>query len=152
MSINNHHTILLVEDNPEDYEATKRALRKAGLANPLFRCEDGDQALDYLFRRGRYSDPATSPRPAIMLLDLNMPGTDGYEVLRQIKLDEDLKAIPVIVLTTSSDERDIEVCYRSGANSFVTKPVELDGLFKAIQRLKDFWFELAVYPKTTETT
>ena len=152
MSICQNRTILLVEDNPEDYEATKRALRKAGLANPLVRCEDGDQALDYLFRRGRYSDPATSPRPAIMLLDLNMPGTDGYEVLRQIKLDADLKSIPVIVLTTSSDERDIEVCYRSGANSFVTKPVEVDGLFKAVQRLKDFWFELAVYPKTTETT
>lgn len=150
MSIGNHRTILLVEDNPEDYEATKRALRKAGLGNPLMRCEDGDQALDYLFRRGAYSDPATAPRPAIILLDLNMPGTDGYEVLRQIKLDDDLKAIPVIVLTTSSDERDIEVCYRAGANSFVTKPVSLDGLFQSIQRLKDFWFEIAVYPKTHE--
>ena len=151
MTLSNHRTILLVEDNPEDYEATRRALRKAGLANPLVRCEDGDQALDYLFRRGAYADPASSLRPAIILLDLNMPGTDGYEVLRQIKLDEELKTIPVIVLTTSDDERDIELCYRSGANSFVTKPVDLDGLFKAIQRLKEFWFEIAVYPKTPET-
>jgi len=150
MSLGNHRTILLVEDNPEDYEATQRALRKAGLANPLVRCEDGDQALNYLFQRGPFADPASAPRPAIILLDLNMPGTDGYEVLRQIKLDDVLKSIPVIVLTTSDDERDIEVCYQRGANSFVTKPVALDGLFHAIQRLKDFWFEIAVYPKTLE--
>lgn len=147
MSLGNHRTILLVEDSPEDYEATCRALRKAGLANPLVRCEDGDQALNYLFRRGVFTDPATAPRPAFILLDLNMPGTDGYEVLRQIKLDDDLKMIPVIVLTSSDDERDIEVCFRAGANSFVTKPVSLDGLFQAIQRLKEFWIEIAVYPK-----
>ncbi len=148
MSLSNHRTILLVEDSPEDYEATHRALRKAGLANPLVRCEDGDQALNYLFRRGVFTEPAAAPRPALILLDLNMPGTDGYEVLRQIKLDDDLKMIPVIVLTSSDDERDIEVCFRAGANSFVTKPVSLNGLFQAIQRLKEFWIEIAVYPKS----
>ena len=147
MSLGNHRTILLVEDSPEDYEATVRALRRAGLHNPLFRCEDGGQALDFLFQRGAFADPAVAPRPAIILLDLNLPGTDGHEVLRQIKADQHLKTIPVIVLTTSDDERDIQACYRAGANSFVTKPVGLDGLFQAIQRLKDFWFEIVVYPK-----
>ena len=147
MSLGNHRTILLVEDSPEDYEATVRALRRAGLHNPLFRCEDGKQALDFLYQRDEFADPAVAPRPAIILLDLNMPGTDGHEVLRQVKADERLKTIPVIVLTTSDDERDIQACYRAGANSFVTKPVTFEGLVQSIQRLKDFWIEIAVYPK-----
>ncbi len=152
MSLGNHCTILLVEDSPEDYEATVRALRRAGLRNPLFRCEDGRQALDFLFQRGAFSDPAVAPRPAIILLDLNMPGTDGHEVLRQVKADEHLKSIPVIVLTTSDDERDIQACYQKGANSFVTKPVTFDGLVQAIQRLTDFWIEIVVYPKVSDET
>jgi len=107
--------ILLVEDSPEDFEATQRAFRKSGLKNPLVRCEDGDQALDYLYRRGEYADPARSPRPGVVLLDLNLPGTDGRQVLSEIKGDERLRDIPVVVLTTSADERDITACYRAGA-------------------------------------
>jgi len=139
--------ILLVEDSPEDYEATVRALKTAGLANPLYRCEDGDEALDFLFRRGTYTDPRTAPRPGIILLDLNLPGTDGREVLAAIKADEDLRSIPVIVLTTSTDERDIEMCYRYGANSYVKKPVDLAGFLHAIHRLRDYWFEVVILPK-----
>lgn len=152
MSLGNHRTILLVEDSPEDYEATVRALRRAGLHNPLFRCEDGQQALDFLYQRGEFADPALAPRPAIILLDLNLPGTDGHEVLRQVKGDERLKSIPVIVLTTSDDERDIQACYQKGANSYVTKPVSFEGLVQAIQRLKDFWIEIVVYPKGSDAT
>lgn len=139
--------ILLVEDSPEEYEATVRALKKAGLANPLYRCEDGDEALDFLFQRGAFADPTTAPRPGIILLDLNLPGTDGREVLAEVKADEDLQLIPVIVLTTSTDERDIELCYRYGANSYVKKPVDLEGFLKAIQRLRDYWFEVVILPK-----
>ena len=127
MSLSNHCTILLVEDSPEDYEATVRALRRAGLHNPLFRCEDGDQALDFLFQRGVFADPAVAPRPAIILLDLNMPGTDGHEVLRQLKADEHLKTIPVIVLTTSDDERDIQAGRAAGMKTIAVRYGYLNG-------------------------
>lgn len=139
--------ILLVEDSPEDFETTQRAFRRSGLKNPIYRCSDGDEALDFLFRRGRFSDPDKAPQPGVILLDLNLPGTDGREVLSEIKKDARLKQIPVIVLTTSKDERDIEGCYRCGANSYIQKPVDLDGFMKAIERLNDYWFEVVILPK-----
>jgi CheY-like chemotaxis protein len=139
--------ILLVEDSPEDFEATERAFRKSGLKNPIYRCSDGDEALDYLYRRGAYTDPARSPRPGIILLDLNLPGTDGREVLEAVKKDDSLKLIPVIVLTTSADERDVEACYLAGANSYIQKPVDLDGFMKAIEHLNGFWFEVVILPR-----
>ena len=142
--------ILLVEDSDEDYEATIRAFKRSQFANPINRCADGDDALDYLHHRGKYSQLEKAPRPSVILLDLNLPGTDGRDVLTEIKSDENLKSIPVIVLTTSSDRRDIESCYRAGANSYVQKPVDLDGFMRAIQRLKDFWFHVVLLPKNTE--
>jgi CheY-like chemotaxis protein len=141
--------ILLVEDSPEDFETTERAFRRSGLKNPIFRCADGDEALDYLHHRGRYSEPENAPRPGVILLDLNLPGTDGREVLSEIKNDPQLKQIPVIVLTTSKDERDVEACYRCGANSYVQKPVDLDGFMKAIERLNDYWFEVVILPRSS---
>jgi CheY-like chemotaxis protein len=140
-------TILLVEDSPEDYELTIRGLGRAGLNNPIHRCADGDEALDYLFRRGVYEDPAQSPRPGVILLDLNLPGTDGREVLRELKNDPTLRTIPVIVLTTSNDERDVDACYRAGANSYIQKPVNIERFFQAIQRLTDYWFEVVILPR-----
>lgn len=139
--------ILLVEDSPEDYEATVRAFKRSGLKNPIFRCEDGDNALDFLHRRGRYENPEESPRPGVILLDLNLPGTDGREVLTEIKQDEELKQIPVIVLTTSNDARDVDSCYQAGANSYIQKPVDMDGFIRAIERLKGYWFEVVVLPQ-----
>jgi CheY-like chemotaxis protein len=139
--------ILLVEDSPEDFEATQRAFQRSGLKNPLLRCEDGDEALDYLHRRGEYADPARSPRPGVILLDLNLPGTDGRQVLSEVKNDESLRDIPVVVLTTSADERDITACYRAGANSYIQKPVDIDGFMKAIERLNGYWFEVVILPK-----
>lgn len=136
--------ILLVEDSPEDFEATQRAFRRSGLKNPIVRCEDGEEALDYLYRRGRYTDAA---RPGVILLDLNLPGTDGRQVLTEIKKDDCLKQIPVVVLTTSADERDISACYRAGANSYIQKPVDIDGFVKAIERLNGYWFEVVILPK-----
>jgi two-component system response regulator len=148
--VQQHQPILLVEDSAEDVEATIRALRKAGLANPIHHCQDGEEALDYLKRRGKYADARTSPRPGVVLLDLNLPGTDGRQVLAEAKADPQLKRIPVIILTTSSDERDIRRCYEMGANSYVNKPVDLDGFLKAIQRLSDYWFEVVILPKSAE--
>jgi len=139
--------ILLVEDSPEDFEATVRAFNRSGLRNPIVRCEDGDAALDYLFRRGRHANPETAPRPGVILLDLNLPGTDGREVLQEIKRHEHLRHIPVIVLTTSTDERDVEACYQAGANSYIQKPVDMDGFIRAIERLNGYWFEVVVLPR-----
>ncbi len=139
--------ILLVEDSPEDYEATVRAFNRSGLKNPIIRCEDGDEALDYLFRRGRHADAQESPRPGVILLDLNLPGTDGREVLQEIKRHEQLRQIPVIVLTTSTDERDVDACYQAGANSYIQKPVDIDGFIRAIERLNGYWFEVVVLPR-----
>ena len=147
MSVKQNQAILIVEDSPEDYEATVRAFRKAGLANSIMRCENGEEALDYLYRRGVYADPEKSPRPGIILLDLNMPGLDGRGLLTIIKNDNNLKKIPVVVLTTSSDERDIDKCYEEGANSYINKPVDLNGLMIAIQRLRDYWFEIVILPR-----
>lgn len=139
--------ILLVEDSPEDVETTRRAFQRSGLRNPVFHCATGDEALDYLYRRGAYADPASSPRPGVVLLDLNLPGTDGREVLEEIKGHEELKQIPVVVLTTSSDDRDISACYRAGANSYIQKPVDVDGFMQAIERLNGYWFEVVILPR-----
>lgn len=147
MSISSRQPILMVEDSPEDFHATMRAFRKAGLMNPVIRCEDGEEALDYLFGRGRFAPPAKAPRPGIVLLDLNLPGTDGHEVLETIKKDTQLRKIPVVVLTTSCEECDIERCYSAGASSYICKPVDLNGLMEAVQRMKEYWFEIVVIPK-----
>jgi two-component system, response regulator len=143
------HPILLVEDSAEDAEATLRAFKKARLANPVYRVSDGDEALDYLFRRRAYVDEAKAPEPSIVLLDLNLPGTDGREVLAEIKKAEWLRRIPVIVLTTSSDQEDIDACYAMGANSYIKKPVDTHGFLRAVQQLKDYWFEVVILPVRT---
>ena len=139
-------TILVVDDSDDDFAATKRAFARAGVGNPIERCADGDAALDYLHRRNGYADPARSPRPGIILLDLNLPATDGREVLRQVKSDPDLKRIPVVVLTTSRAERDIQACYAAGANSYVQKPVDLARFVEAVAKLKQYWFQLVILP------
>ena len=144
---NMSQTILIVEDSDDDYLATVRAFKKANLLNPVQRCTNGDQALDYLLQRGEFSGPDKAPRPNIILLDLNLPGTDGKEVLRTIKTDPNLQKIPVIVLTTSSAEQDIEQCYAAGANSYVQKPVDLVWFIQSVARLTDYWFNVSILPK-----
>ena len=147
MSGSESQTILIVEDSDDDYMATVRAFMKANLINPVRRCTNGDQAIDYLLQRGEFSGPGKAPRPNIILLDLNLPGTDGREVLRIVKADPDLQNIPVIVLTTSNAERDIEQCYEAGANSYVQKPVDLAGFIQSVARITDYWFNIAILPK-----
>ena len=141
MKISPRHPILMIEDSPEDYQATVRSFRKANVENPIFRCADGEEALDFLYRRGPFADTVRAPRPALILLDLNMPGTDGREVLAEIKTNASLRLIPVLILTTSAHDLDIEQCYRAGANSYIQKPVEVAEFFAAIVRIKEYWID-----------
>lgn len=142
-------TILIVDDSDDDYDATMRALQKHdNLKNPLYRCEDGRAALDYLFQRNGYAAAGAAPRPGLILLDLNMPGIDGRKVLAEIKGHSSLRSIPVVVMTHSEDDRDIKSCYEMGANTYIKKPLNWTGFFEAMQRLKEYWFEIAILPRS----
>lgn len=139
------HTILVVEDSDEQFTAVLRAFKKSEIVNPVTRCTDGDEALDYLFRVGRHAGDDAFP-PAVILLDLNLPGTDGRDVLQRIKADPELRKIPVVVLTTSSSPGDIQFCYRGGASSYIIKPIRFDEFLKKIRTLKEYWFETVALP------
>jgi CheY-like chemotaxis protein len=130
--------ILLVEDNPKDLELTLLALEKSNLANEVVTVRDGKEALDYLFRRGQYQDRAVG-NPAVILLDLKLPKVDGLQVLEKVKSEPDLQAIPVVMLTTSREERDLVTSYKLGVNAFVVKPVAFKEFIDAIQDLGVFW-------------
>lgn len=134
--------ILLVEDNPEDAELTIRALKKNNVLNPLLHVKDGEEALAFIFGTGKYANRNLAIRPHLILLDLNMPKVNGMEVLQKIKSDERTKAIPVVILTSSKEEPDIETCYKLGANSFIVKPVGFENFTKAITELGFYWLLL----------
>ena len=138
--------ILLVEDSVADQRLIARAVRNTDLEAELFTVDDGEQAMAYLQRRGRYQDPASSPRPDIVLLDINMPKKDGKQVLREIRDDDSLHNLPVIMLTTSNQERDIIDSYNLGVNAYITKPTELASFVDTVQTLELFWFKLAELP------
>ena len=142
--------ILLAEDDPGDQELTRRALEQSRIRNDLYIVEDGEEALDYLLRRGKYEDPASSPKPDLMLLDLNMPKMDGKQLLKQMRADPNLRRIPVVALTTSKQESDIIRTYDLGANSYIVKPVDMDQFINAIKVLKDYWFQIVVLPPRGE--
>jgi CheY-like chemotaxis protein len=139
-------TILLADDDEEDRMLTAGALEESRVVNDLRFVEDGDELLDYLYQRGKYSDPSSSPPPGLILLDLNMPRKDGREALREIKADPDLRRIPIVVLTTSKAEEDIYRTYDLGANSFVTKPVSFDGLVNVMRDIGRYWIEIVELP------
>ncbi|HEY9856448.1 MAG TPA: response regulator [Stenomitos sp.] len=131
--------LLLVEDNPNDAELTLRALKRNHLANHMVWVKDGVEALDFLFARGTYANRAQCERPKVILLDLRMPKLDGIEVLTAIKQDERTCDIPVVVLTSSNEDKDIETCYRLGVNSFVSKPVVFEDFIKTVTQLGFYW-------------
>ena len=137
--------ILLVEDNPKDLELTLLALEKCNLANEVVTMRDGAEALDYLFRRGPCADRPPG-NPALMRLDVKLPKVDGIEVLEQMRADEGLRAIPVVMLTTSSEEQDILRSYKFGANAYVVKPVVFQDFIDAIRALGAFWAVLNAPP------
>ena len=139
-------TILMADDDPDDRLLAAEAMRESRVANDLRFVEDGEQLLDYLNRRGRWADPAQSPRPGLVLLDLNMPRMDGREALAAIKADPALRRIPIVVLTTSRAEADVLRSYDLGANSFITKPVTFGGLVDAMRVLGRSWIEIVELP------
>ncbi|AHJ98858.1 response regulator [Hymenobacter swuensis] len=137
--------ILVVEDSTEDFTALGRAFRKHALQNPVLRCTDGDQALEYLQGYGRNIKwPAVLP--AIILLDLNMPGTDGRAVLDVVKHDDALNTIPIIIFSTSSNSKDIEECYRLGANSYLTKPIDYAAMEEKVRLIVQYWLSAVELP------
>jgi two-component system, response regulator len=131
--------ILLVEDNPADAEMTLRALRRNNLANKVHWVKDGEQALEFLFRTGAYAarDPATVPK--LVMLDIKMPKVDGIEVLRRIKADESTRTIPVVVMTSSNEERDVVESYRLGVNSYIVKPVQFEAFLETVAKIGLYW-------------
>jgi CheY-like chemotaxis protein len=136
----------MAEDDPGDQELTRRALQDDVLRVDLRIVEDGEEALDYLHRRGRYADPGAAPRPDLFLLDLNMPRMGGREVLAHLKQDPSLCRIPVVVLTTSNQEIDIVKSYSLGCNSYIRKPVDLEQFAAVIRSLENYWFEVVTLP------
>ncbi|HEY5994107.1 MAG TPA: response regulator [Gallionellaceae bacterium] len=131
--------ILLVEDNPTDAELAMRALKKSNLANKLVWVKDGAEALDFVFATGAYANRSGKSEPKVILLDLRLPKVDGMEVLRRIKSDERTRSIPVVVLTSSKEDRDVAESYRLGVNSFISKPVEFDEFAKVVSELGLYW-------------
>ncbi len=134
--------ILLVEDNPHDVEMTLRALKKHNLANKVHVVRDGAEALDYVFATGIYAERNINDHPKVILLDLKLPKVDGMEVLRRIRADEHTKCIPVVVLTSSQEERDIVESYKLGVNSYIVKPVDFDKFLGTVQELGLYWLLL----------
>jgi two-component system response regulator len=141
--------VLLVEDNEDDYEAAVRSLKKNHFVNPVQWCKNGQDGIDYLRHAGAYANN-NDPVPGLILLDLNMPGIDGRGMLKMIKEDQKLCTIPVVVLTTSSDTKDVEQCYQLGANTYIQKPVSFEGLVGAIRTMKEYWFGIALLPNTKQ--
>jgi CheY-like chemotaxis protein len=139
-------TILMADDDADDRMMTREAFEESHLANDLRFVTDGEELMDNLKRRGKYRDPTTSPRPGLILLDLNMPRKDGREALAEIKADPELKHIPVIIMTTSKAEEDIYRTYNLGAASYITKPVTFERLVEVVRTLGKYWLEIVELP------
>jgi CheY-like chemotaxis protein len=135
--------ILLVEDNPGDVDLAREAMENGKVRNTLHVVGDGEAAMAFLRRKGEYAD---APRPDLVLLDLNLPKKDGQEVLAEIKSDDNLKCIPVVILTTSKSEEDISKSYNLHANCYITKPIDLRRFIEAVQAIEEFWFTIVKLP------
>jgi CheY-like chemotaxis protein len=142
--------ILVADDDEDDRLMARDALEEARLANELRFVEDGEELLEYLRHQGRYAEPGSSPRPGLILLDLNMPRKDGREAIRDIKADPELRQIPVVVLTTSKADEDIQRTYDLGVNSFITKPVSFGSLVEIMRTLGKYWFQIVELPPERE--
>ncbi len=133
----------MVEDNLDDILITQRAMAKGHIRNKLYVTHDGEEAMDFLKKQGKYKD---APTPTLVLLDLNMPKLDGFGVLRLVKSDENLKSIPIIVLTSSERDKDIELAYKLGCNSYIMKPVSFDNFIKTIMSIEYYWLTISKIP------
>lgn len=139
--------LLVAEDSDEDFEVLQLLMKQMQVSNPVYRFRNGDKVLDFLYCEGEYQT-THRPLPSVILLDLNLPGTDGREILEQVKQDEDLREIPVVVFTTSSNPADVEFCYQQGANGYLVKPVDVDELEKRVGAFVEFWLEANTPPPT----
>jgi CheY-like chemotaxis protein len=147
MSLNRRDVhVLLAEDDPDDRLLIRRAFHSVAPESTITMVPDGEEVLDYLYRRGRYCDPAECPWPSLILLDLNMPRKDGHQVVREIKAVVDFRSIPIVVLSTSVSEQDISLSYELGVNAFISKPPSFSKLKKTVRSLSDFWFEIVKLP------
>jgi CheY-like chemotaxis protein len=144
--------LLVVEDSNEDFRMLKRLMQRFEVKNPIYRCNDGDEVLDYLYREGAYDNPNSAPRPSVILLDLNLPGVDGRYVLERIKQDVTFKEIPIVVFTTSSNPKDIELCYQKGANGYLIKPMDYGELQNIMRAFVNYWLEANVAPLIKEAS
>jgi len=135
--------ILLVEDNRGDADLAREALEDSKMNNKLYVVGDGEQAMDFLYKRGKFEK---SPRPDLIILDLNLPKKDGREVLAEIKMDDNLKRIPVVILTTSKAEEDILKTYNLHANCYITKPIDLEQFFTVVKSIENFWMSIVILP------
>lgn len=138
--------ILMADDDLDDCLLAREALAESAIVHTLNFVHDGEELLDYLYQTGKYADPALSPRPDLILLDINMPKKDGIEALREMKANQGLRLIPVVILTTSVAQEDIYRSYNLGANSYITKPVTFKGLVEVMQTLKRYWFDTVDLP------
>lgn len=138
--------ILLVEDNPQEAELTIRALKKRTLANHFIHVHDGQEAVDFLFGKGRYKERNINELPKVILLDLKLPKLDGIEVLRQLRANEKTKLVPVVVLTSSSQDRDVIEAYQLGANSYIVKPVDFEKFLEVVSNMITYWLLLNELP------
>ncbi len=145
-SCNNTSIVLLADDDDDDRMMAADALREAKVTNELQFVTDGEELMEYLYHRGKYAPPAHSPRPGLLLLDLNMPRKDGREALREMKANPVFRSIPVVVLTTSKTEEDIAQIYGLGANSFITKPISFEDLVQAMKVIGEYWFQIVSLP------
>lgn len=139
--------LLVVDDSDIDFEILQSVVTRTGVHQPVFRCTNGDEALDFLFQTGEYANPETAPRPAVILLDLNLPGTEGLEVLAQVKQSDRLKSIPIVVLTSSTNPDHIQQCYQQGASSYVVKVMNTQKFIATLQSLLEFWLGSAALPQ-----
>ncbi|MBD3292730.1 MAG: response regulator [Armatimonadia bacterium] len=144
-------TILVADDDEEDCMFIEEAFEEGLIANDLRFVHDGEELMEYLRHEGEYADPEDAPTPGLVLLDLNMPRKDGREALGEIKADEKLRKIPVVVLTTSKQEEDIYRTYDLGVNSYITKPVTFGGLVEVVKGVRKYWFEIVELPRENES-
>ncbi|MDZ8260143.1 response regulator [Nostoc sp. ChiQUE01b] len=149
-----HEPLLVVEDSNEDFRMLQRLMRRMSVQNPIHRCTNGDEVLEFLDQQGNdaYAKDEDLPnskvalRPSVILLDLNLPGIDGRDILDRLKQDKSFKGIPIVVFTTSSNPKDIELCYQKGANGYLVKPMDVQELKKTIQAFVDYWLEANTPP------
>ena len=152
MAKNNGSVVILIaDDDIDDRMMIKDAFKERRLGNEIRFVEDGEDLTDYLLRKGKYTDGSSSPRPGLILLDLNMPKKDGREALKEIKNNPDLKSIPIVVLTTSKAQEDIYKTYNLGVNSYITKPVTFEALVNVARDVSNYWFEIVELPSSNKS-